>query len=45
MAGSALTSAVQRKAPTRTERCLQLEAVLWENPTYGILGGAAGNVI
>ena len=35
MAGSALTPAVLRKAPCRTERCLQLEAVLWENPTYG----------
>ena len=22
-----------------------LEAVLWENPTYGISGGAAGNVV
>jgi len=21
----------------------ELEAVLWENPTYGILGGGAGN--
>ena len=27
--------AALRKAPCRTERCLQLEAVLWENPTYG----------
>ena len=35
MAGSALTSAVLRKAPCRTARCLLLEAVPWENPTYG----------
>ena len=33
-----------RKAPDRTDGCLMLEAVLWENPTYGISGGAAGNV-
>ena len=39
MAGSALIPAVLRKAPTRTEWCLMLEAVPWENPTYGILGG------
>lgn len=32
------------KASHRTVRCLVLEAVLWENPTYGILGRAAGNV-
>ena len=45
MAGSALIPAILGKAPTRTEGCLMLEAVLWENPTYGILGGAAGNVV
>ena len=39
MAGSALTPAVRRKAPARTERCLLLEAVPWQSPTYGILGG------
>ena len=39
MAGSALTPALPRKAPSRTARCLQLEAVLWENPTYGFQGG------
>ena len=39
MAGSALIPAVLRKAPTRTEWCLMLEAVPWENPTYGISGG------
>ena len=44
MAGSALTSAPPRKALYRTERCPTLEAVPWENPTYGILGRAAGNV-
>ena len=33
-----------RKAPDRTDGCLTLEAVPWENPTYGISGGAAGNV-
>ena len=45
MAGSVLTPVVLRKAPFRTVRCLMLEAVLWENPTYGILGRAAGNVV
>ena len=40
MAGLALTPAAPRKAPHRTEGCLMLEAVLWENPTYGILGRA-----
>ena len=44
MAGSALTSTPLRKAPYRTERCPTLEAVPRENPTYGILGRAAGNV-
>ena len=44
MAGSALIPAVLRKAPLQTSRCLLLEAVPWENPMYGILGGAAGNV-
>ena len=39
MAGSALTPAARRKTPARTERCLLLEAVPWEDPTYGILGG------
>ena len=33
-----------RKAPDRTQRCLMLQAVPWENPMYGISGGAAGNV-
>ena len=42
MAGSALTSTLLRKAPYRTVGCLMLEAVPWENPTYGILGRAAG---
>ena len=31
-----------RKAPDRTDGCLMLEAVLWENPTYGISGGGGG---
>ena len=44
MAGSALTSTALRKAPHPTARCLMLEAVPWENPTYGISGRAAGNV-
>ena len=44
MAGLALTSTGPRKAPHQTARCLMLEAVPWENPTYGILGRAAGNV-
>ena len=39
MAGSAFSPAGLRKAARRTARCLTLEAVLWENPTYGILGG------
>ena len=44
MAGLALTLGGKRKAPDRTDGCLMLEAVPWENPMYGISGGAAGNV-